>query len=144
MCSCENYLTFFIHCWPSLIASCFYYPPEISNFFVHSTMAVSQCNTTRIKVSAPSSCFTPNYPPDCVFICLSVRTSVCWTALLYDPAHFPLTFHFLYSHPVSRTTALCECVCCAVSLSSHWLVLCRGCARSCQLQCVDYPSSAPI
>lgn len=63
-------------------------------------------------------------------VCLSVRISLCGAALLYDPAHFPLTFHFLYSRPVSGAAALCECVCCALSVCSRWLVLCRGCARS--------------
>lgn len=96
-------------------------------------------NTVQIKLSAKSSCFIQNYPSASLFICLSERTSVCRTALLYDPAHFPLTFHFLYSHPVSGTTALCETVCCAVSVCSHWLVLCRGCcsylsAPSCLLR----------
>lgn len=47
-----------------------------------------------------------------VSVCLSVcgNQCVCGTALLYDPAHFPLTFHFLCSHPVRGTTALCVCL----------------------------------
>ena len=56
----------------------------------------------------------------CLFICLAVRTSVCRTALLYDPTHFPLTFHFLCSHPVSGTTALCKSVTVQSALAGYY------------------------
>ncbi len=94
------------------------------------------CKTPWIKVSVRSSCYTPNYPYP-----LFIRLSVC-LAVLYDPAHFPLTFHFLYSHPVSGTTALCDSVCTAFSVYCHRLVQCRGCAHTCQLRHVYYPSGA--
>lgn len=72
----------------------------------------------RSKTPAPSSCFTLNYPSACLSVCLRVRVSVCTTVLPHDPAHFPLTFHFLCLHPVSVTAALRECVCRGVSLLS--------------------------
>lgn len=78
--------------------------------FVCHQPRLSQYSTVRITQSARSSCFIQNSPSATLFICL--REQVCGAALLYDPAHFPLTFHFLYSHPVSVTTALCESVCC--------------------------------
>lgn len=91
----------------------------------------------RSKTPCESKCLlqVPVLPqtarvPVSLSVCLSVRISVCRTALLYDPAHFPLTFHFLYSHPVSGTTALC---CSAgVQYASCCLVLCRGCAHNFQ------------
>lgn len=64
-------------------------------------MAVSRCNTTRIKVSAPSSCFTPNYPSDCVFICLSVRTSVCVELRCFMTLHTSRSRFTFYTHILS-------------------------------------------
>lgn len=73
------------------------------------------CHSTapNQSLSAPSSCFASKLPV-CLLLHLSVsppvRISVCGTVLLYDPVHFPLTFHFLHSHPVSGTTVLCTSV----------------------------------
>lgn len=64
--------------------------------------------------------FYVNLTCACLFICLAVRTSVCGTVLLYDPTHFPLTFHFLCSHPVSGTTALCQSVTVQFALAGYY------------------------
>ncbi len=131
----------FIHCWPSSIPSCFHYSQEISYLCVVNhgcgTPRESNC-ALQVPVLPQTTVCLSRYLSVCLCVCVS-----CRTAQLYDPTHFPLTFHFLDSHPVSRTTALCESIGCAVSVS-RWLALCRGCARNCQFCYVYYPSRALI
>lgn len=111
---------------------CFYYSQEISYLCVanrgyvtvkyHTNQTVCSEFLFHLKLPVCLSVY--------LSVCLSVRITCVWSCAALLPAHFPLTFHFVYSRPVSGTAALSECVCCAVSLCSLWLVLCRGCAHS--------------